>query len=188
MGQHFLHIIAYDQPKLWSSKRLRNGIPPPPPPLPRRNSESNGPIFSTSYLDCLKRFGIDQKHLPHSGPELSETYTIRNENSLEIILDANNEISVDKKIVSLDEMLQAWQVFMSDESLWQKRIVFIAISGEADYQHYFETYSTILSAFQQKRNKLAIDTFGQHFNDLPTNQRREIAGKLPRVFAMELLD
>ena len=187
-GQYFLHRIPYHEQPIWSSKYPYKYPPPPPPPPQRRNPESDTPIFSEKYLATLNRFGINQKHIPPTGPEFSETYTMNPSNVLEVKLMANNQLSINDTVFTLPEVIQKWQSFMADKKSWNKRIVFLVISGQADYGHYFETYSTILFAFEQKRNQLAIDLFGKHLNALTKEQKRSIYNKLPRMIIPELVD
>ncbi len=190
-GQYFSHRISEDQ-RLWSIEREysieSNPYPLPPPPLtlPSRNPESDSTVFSQKYLSILNIFGIGQEPVSYNGP-IHCLFEIQ-KNILEIKLNEKNKVSIDDKVIKLSTVIKAWEVFMSDERLWRKKITYIVVSGEADYEHYFELYSAVLSAFQQKLNRLALDMFDKNLNELPRDQKKEVYGKLPRIIIPELGD
>ncbi len=126
--------------------------------------------------------GIAAK-LPPKGDSV-ETRT--NKKILDIYLNADNQLLVDRELMSSNELKDFTVKFISNpeqKADWpatpRRAILSLTTAREADYQSYLEVYNALQAAYNQLWYDAAIEQHGKPFDDLTKENKRNIRAQIP---------
>jgi len=105
---------------------------------------------------------------------------------LSILINANNELLIEKKLSKVDEIEKRVIDFVlniekkKDRPLSpQKAIISIQNDKATSYEVYIDVYSKIQAAYKKMRNELSRSRFSLSFDELSYNDKKDIVKAIP---------
>ncbi|MCT4644093.1 MAG: biopolymer transporter ExbD [Carboxylicivirga sp.] len=123
-------------------------------------------------------------------------------NVFEILVNANNQIMVEKQELPLNQLTEATKRFilnpsnkanLSDketinidffgERKVSKGIISLQTANDTEYQVYLMVQNEIVRAFNELRNDLSLDKFGTPYEKLNTKEKEAVRKAIPKIIS-----
>lgn len=116
--------------------------------------------------------GLTRMLPPISDESRQETTDIEKHNVLSIIIMPDGRISVDGRLLGIDQLRQKTATFVANSKGNPGRVIMIEIDRKAPYNTYFNVQNEIAAAYKAVRNRHATKTYGRPY-ELCTREQRE---------------
>ncbi len=123
-------------------------------------------------------------------------------NVFEILVNANNQLMVEKQEMDIAELTEATKEFilnphnlpeLSDKEpktitlLGQRQVskgvISLQTANDTKYQVYLMVQNELLRAFNEMRNNFAISAFGKDYNDLDKDEKEAVREAIPKLIS-----
>lgn len=123
-------------------------------------------------------------------------------NVFEILVNANNQLMVEKQEMDIAELTEATKMFilnphnqpeLSDKEpktitlLGQRQVskgvISLQTANDTKYQVYLMVQNELLRAFNEMRNNFALSTFGKDYNDLDKDEKEAVREAIPKLIS-----
>lgn len=118
------------------------------------------------------------RQLPPMDKQQTATTDVNKSDVLQIKVDANDEVWVDERMVSLTELQKEVESFVTSRQT-SRYIVGVITDRQASYNAYFDMQNTIVAAFRHVRERMAQHRYGVHFSQCDEAQRNAIVARYP---------
>lgn len=150
--------VAYIVRKKVNWNTLLSGILVLLPPLSEEDFQAN-----------LENYPHLQKYPPPPPPPIIDTL---NNPTLQLRINAEGQLLVNKKVVEEGNLKNSLQVFLEEYPI--EGIVVLKVSEDATYNEYIQLQGILKESYQTIRNKEAMNQYGQLYEDLEREQKKEI--------------
>lgn len=131
--------------------------------------------------------GLQVKLPPWPDPsQPPPTSTQNNRDVLEVLINANNQLLVEKKIMKVNELNEFTKRFLTNEgrdpnmaTSSKKAIISLKNDRGTGYETYVSVYNELIRAYNEVRDEAAEKKFGKPFSKLTKKQKDEIKDMHP---------
>lgn len=131
--------------------------------------------------------GLQVKLPPWPDPsQPPPTSTQNNRDVLEVLINANNQLLVEKKIMKVNELNEFTKQFLTNEgrdpnmaTSSKKAIISLKNDRGTGYETYVSVYNELIRAYNEVRDEAAEKKFGKPFSKLTKKQKDEIKDMHP---------
>lgn len=130
----------------------------------------------TSSMTSDKGLG---RKLPPIDEHQQELRDVSRSNVLEVKLDANDILYCDGQQVNHQQLQQHVERFVASRQT-NRHIIAVKTDRHTTYNAYFEMQNTIVIAYRNLRNKMALKLFGHPFGKCSQAEREAIIARYPQ--------
>jgi biopolymer transport protein ExbD len=131
--------------------------------------------------------GLQVKLPPWPDPsQPPPTSTQNNRDVLEVLINANNQLLVEKKIMKVNELNGFAKQFLTNEgrdpsmaTSSKKAIISLKNDRGTGYETYVSVYNELIRAYNEVRDEAAEKKFGKPFSKLTKKQKDDIKDAYP---------
>lgn len=157
----------------------------------------------TSSMDTDK--GLARQLPPAQQEEREVEQKVKERNVMELRIDANDLLTCNGEPIQHDELTERIKVFVANRaddptlpeksvrdvnffgrcSVSDRHILSVQVDRQTSYDAYFQLQNSIVSAYRQLRNELAVSKFGRTYNRCTQTQREAIGMVYPQRISEE---
>lgn len=145
-------------------------------------------IFFLVTTTILMEQGMLVKLPPY---EKNPTVEPINENNvLSILVNAKDELLVEKKIASITALRESVKQFVLNPKKLKtlpaspkKAIISLQNDRGTSYEFYLSVYNELKAAYRELHNEAALERYGQFFEELPLTYQKKIRDEIPMVIS-----
>lgn len=131
----------------------------------------------TTQIDSDK--GL-MRQLPPPDLKDETAMNVKEQDMLQLALDADDQLSCNGKRVSMEEARQQMLRFLSDKRLLNRGIVSVQTDRNTSYEAYFHLQDVLVGVYAQMRDNLAVRKFGKPMRECTDEQRKQVQKLLPQ--------
>ena len=132
--------------------------------------------------------GIARKLPPMPEDEqLEDDSQIHAKNIYVVLINANNQLLVEGKLMDISQLREGAKRFINNNGLDpnlsenpEKAIISLQNDRGTEYMTYIRVQNELAAAYNEIRNDVALNKFGQRYNDLSKTQQKEIRKMYPQ--------
>ncbi|WP_439185556.1 ExbD/TolR family protein [Carboxylicivirga taeanensis] len=141
--------------------------------------------------------------LPPYEEEPSVDNKAKNErNVFEILVNANNQLMVEKREMPINQLTEATKLFILNPSdladlsdkenktipllgprAVSKGVISLQTANDTKYQVYLEVQNELIRAFNELRQEFAIRNFGKDYEDLSAEEKAAVRAAIPKLIS-----
>ena len=146
-------------------------------------------IFFLVTTTMESNYGVSRKLPPPPDPSFKPP-PVKEKNILEILINRNDQLMIEDRLASIkeikDQVIKHITNFGKDPNYSEspeKAVVNITHDRGTSYKAYITVYNEVLRAYNEVRNKAALEKYGKPFDDLTDAQKQEIRKLYPQIIA-----
>jgi biopolymer transport protein ExbD len=146
-------------------------------------------IFFLVTTTMESMYGVSRKLPPPPDPT-QKPPIVKERNILEILINRNDQLMIEERPADFseikDEVIKHVTNFGKNPKYAdspEKAVVNITHDRGTSYKTYITVYNEVLSAYNEIRNKEAMQKYGKPFDQLTKAQQDEIKKKYPQIVA-----
>ncbi len=132
--------------------------------------------------------GIARKLPPMPEDEqLEDDSQIHAKNIYVVLINANNQLLVEGELMDISQLREGAKRFINNNGLDpnlsenpEKAIISLQNDRGTEYMTYIRVQNELAAAYNEIRNDVALNKFGQRYNDLSKTQQKEIRKMYPQ--------
>ena len=132
--------------------------------------------------------GIARKLPPMPEDEqLEDDSQIHAKNIYVVLINANNQLLVEGELMDISQLREGAKRFINNNGLDpnlsenpEKAIISLQNDRGTEYMTYIRVQNELAAAYNEIRNDVALNKFGQRYNDLSKMQQKEIRKMYPQ--------
>ena len=131
--------------------------------------------------------GIARKLPPIPEEEQETPPEIHAKNIYVVLINANNQLLVENKYMDISQLRQGAKAFIdnngkdpSSSENPEKAIISLQNDRGTEYKTYIRVQNELAAAYNELRNKEALNKFGERYTDLNKKQKKEIRKMYPQ--------
>ena len=132
--------------------------------------------------------GIARKLPPMPEDEqLEDDSQIHAKNIYVVLINANNQLLVEGELMDISQLREGAKRFINNNGLDpnlsenpEKAIISLQNDRGTEYMTYIRVQHELAAAYNEIRNDVALNKFGQRYNDLSKTQQKEIRKMYPQ--------
>ena len=129
----------------------------------------------TTSLDVDK--GLQRQLPPARNKSQQQVTDVDKRTLMTIKITSANEIRIDERPVKASQLQQSVEVFVS--RLGNKHLISLDTDPSAGYQTYINVQNSLLAAYRNVRNRLALERFGKTLETCTSQQKETIREAYP---------
>ena len=152
--------------------------------MPALNTTSTADISFILIIFFLVPTSLDtDRGLMRQMPQLSkddnvEMVKVDPENVFQIDVDANDVISVDGKVTTLNDIAKAMEKFVAVDP--KVHVVSVHVDRESSYDTYFLIQNTIVDVYATLRDRYSQKRYGRPFGKCSREEQEEVRQVIPQ--------
>lgn len=163
--------------------------------VPILNTTSTADISFMLLIFFLVASSMDlDKGLSRQLPAIDKTKTppaaVDSRKVMRIVIDAENQVTLDGKAVTMKELLQRATQFIQTNG--KGHLIQLQSDRNASYETYLHVQNQLVAAYNTLRNQRSLNLFGKEFELCSYEQQKQIADEVPmrisEVYAVSKAD
>lgn len=130
----------------------------------------------TTSLDNER--GLTRQMPPPADSTQVEQMDVKREDMMKIVVDAENRVTCDGKIVDMGLLKHDITRFVEQKP--KRHVIAICCSPKADYEHYFNVQHTVAAAYREMREQLARKLYGKSLARCGDEEKKQVYERLPQ--------
>ena len=150
--------------------------------VPILNTTSTADISFMLLIFFLVASSMDlDKGLSRQLPAIDKTNTppaaVDSKKVIRIVIDAENQVTLDGKAVTMKEILQHATQFIQTNG--KGHLIQLQSDRNASYDTYLHVQNQLVAAYNRLRNQRAQNLFGKDFEQCSFEQQKQITDEIP---------
>lgn len=161
--------------------------------VPGLNTTSTADISFMLLIFFLVTTQIDSdrglmRQLPPPDKKDAAEMNVREQDMLQLVLDADDQLSCNGKVVTLEQAKQEIISFLSNKRLLTKGIISVQTDRNTSYDAYFHLQDALVGVYAQLRDDIAIKKYGRPMKGCTDEQRKDIQKEFPQRISEQQAD
>lgn len=135
----------------------------------------------TTSMDIDK--GLSRQLPPLDDEKEEQVIDIDKNNMIKLVISADNQLSIDDSIASLEQVRQRVMDFVEHSPNRKEHVISVEVAREANYNTYFNMQNEIVAAYRTLREQRAQKIFGQSYAACTEEQRDSLRALYPQRIA-----
>jgi biopolymer transport protein ExbD len=128
------------------------------------------------------------RQLPPPDKKDAAEMNVREQDMLQLVLDADDQLSCNGKVVTLEQAKQEIISFLSNKRLLTKGIISVQTDRNTSYDAYFHLQDALVGVYAQLRDDIAIKKYGRPMKECTDEQRKDIQKEFPQRISEQQAD
>lgn len=151
--------------------------------IPELNTSSTADISFMLLIFFLVTSSMDTdkgllRQLPPPPQEQQLPQDIRKDHVLQVTLDASDQLAVDGTLLTTQQLKEQIMEFIAADRT--DHVISIRTDRATTYEAYFRMQNAIVAAYNQLREKYALERYGKGYDELVEEQRDEVNQYYPQ--------
>lgn len=127
--------------------------------------------------------GLQRQLPPADNKPQQETTDVSKNNLMELQLTAESRLMIDGKLTDIRQLRRRVADFVSRKDKRQSHVIAISVDRSASYDAYFNVQNEIVAAYNDLRNRYAMNIYGKSYAHCTAEQREKVREYYPQRIA-----